>query len=324
MDWVRVAGLRIPRRRAFSLPDLFWIIFILALLIAILLPSLSRAREISKRAVCATNLRGLAQGCKIYANDNRDWYPHHPYFQAKPDPDKPRDHGVQWVGTMGSNDFLKVTEPSTKSLKKNHPSRSLFMLVIDGMVTPKQYICPSSGDAEDDLRNYTDGQPVAAQPGVNRFDFAGYHCLSYGYQLPYGPKARPSENLDPRMAIMADKGPYYTVGGEGLPGTRTIRDRRSSVDPPKAWTSRGADEILKTATDEWRPFNSRNHNREGQNVQFQDAHVTFEKRPTVGVNYDNIYSVQSDFERVATMIGLVPDPEQTIGPLTQTDSFIVP
>ncbi len=311
-------------RRAFSLPDLFWIIFIILLLVAILLPSLSREREITKRAVCSTNLRGLAQACKIYSNDNQDWYPHHPYFQAKPDPEKPRDHGVQWVGTMGSNDFLKITESSMMSPKKNHPSRSLFMFVIDGTCTAKQFLCPSAGDAEDDLRNYTNNVSVASQPGADRFDFAGYHCLSYGYQLPYGPKAKPNENLDPRMVIMADKGPYYTVGGEGLPGTHTIRDQRSNVEPPQAWASRGADGILGIGLDEWRPFNSRSHQREGQNVQFQDGHVSFEKRPIVGVNYDNIYTLQADFNPVATMIGLMPDPTQTIGPLTQTDSFIVP
>lgn len=46
-----------------------------ALGISILLPSLSRARELAKRAVSAANLRGIGQGCYIYANDHDDKFP---------------------------------------------------------------------------------------------------------------------------------------------------------------------------------------------------------------------------------------------------------
>lgn len=46
-----------------------------ALTTSIMLPSLARAREISKRAVSAANLRGIGQAIKIYANDNADKYP---------------------------------------------------------------------------------------------------------------------------------------------------------------------------------------------------------------------------------------------------------
>lgn len=46
-----------------------------ALAISILLPSLSRARELAKRAVSSANLRGIGQACHIYANDNKDKFP---------------------------------------------------------------------------------------------------------------------------------------------------------------------------------------------------------------------------------------------------------
>jgi len=45
------------------------------LMISILLPSLSRARELAKRAVDASNLRGVGQACWIYANDHGDQLP---------------------------------------------------------------------------------------------------------------------------------------------------------------------------------------------------------------------------------------------------------
>lgn len=46
-----------------------------ALLTSILLPSLTRARELAKRAVCAANLRGIGQACHIYANDHGENFP---------------------------------------------------------------------------------------------------------------------------------------------------------------------------------------------------------------------------------------------------------
>jgi prepilin-type processing-associated H-X9-DG protein len=46
-----------------------------ALVVAILLPSLARARELAKRAVSASNLRGIGQGMHIYANDHDGRFP---------------------------------------------------------------------------------------------------------------------------------------------------------------------------------------------------------------------------------------------------------
>jgi prepilin-type processing-associated H-X9-DG protein len=78
-------------------------------------------------------------------------------------------------------------------------------------------------------------------------------------------------------------------------------------------------------TGQWRPYNSRNHAGQGQNVLFLDAHVEFVKTPLVGIHNDNIYTLQNSRTNAREiMIGVVPDPEQTWGPLTNTDSFIVP
>ncbi|MBI5864578.1 MAG: hypothetical protein HZB38_08730 [Planctomycetes bacterium] len=43
--------------------------------LSIMLPSLSRARELAKRAVCASNLRGIGMGMHIYANDHDEDFP---------------------------------------------------------------------------------------------------------------------------------------------------------------------------------------------------------------------------------------------------------
>ena len=46
-----------------------------ALLVSILLPSLSRARELAKRAVSASNLRSIGMAAHIYANEHNDEFP---------------------------------------------------------------------------------------------------------------------------------------------------------------------------------------------------------------------------------------------------------
>ena len=315
-------------RAVFSASDLLWLLFILALLIAILLPSLARARELAKRAVCASYLRGLGQGMRIYAYDNREWFPNH-YFKTTHSAEEPSQHTVSWVGTMGTNDFLSITEETSAntSPSRSHPSRSLFLLLSGGEQTADQFVCPSSTDNEDNLRNYgpdaSNGTEEACRPGKTRFDFRGYSFLSYGYQLPYGRRGRPRETLDSRVVIMADKGPYYAPGGAGVAGTSTVRDARTDLNAPSEWNGLDAEQLL-AKTRDWRRYNSRSHGGEGQNVLFVDGFVNFARKPIVGVHHDNIYTLQTEYTRKSVIIGTVPGPEETLGPLTQTDSFLVP
>ena len=60
------------RRSGFTLIELLVVISIIALLISILIPSLSRARQAAKSVVCASNMRGLMQALYLYAGDHRD------------------------------------------------------------------------------------------------------------------------------------------------------------------------------------------------------------------------------------------------------------
>jgi competence protein ComGC len=304
-------------RRALTLIDWWWLIAVLALLISILLPSLSRARAIAKRTVCASNLGGIGAGMHIYANDNDDWFPNSLYREAKAGGGN--DHEVQFI-THLSRDLERATTSANDTTV--HPSRSLFLLVISGTCTTKQFVCPSSDDAEDDLRNRGPRGATASQPGVNRFDFRGYPYLSYGYQMPFGTRAKPNENLDPRMPVMADKGPFYEAGEEGPSGNRFDRAKGEPGSPLSVARAKTGVELLQIETGGWRPYNSRNHNGEGQEVMYSDGHVDFERRPIVGVNYDNIYTQQNGYSFENSLLGLLPADKK--GPWTNTDTLIIP
>ncbi|HZN69425.1 MAG TPA: prepilin-type N-terminal cleavage/methylation domain-containing protein [Tepidisphaeraceae bacterium] len=63
------------RRRAFTLVELLVVIGIIALLISILLPALSQARNKAQAVECASDMRQLYVFCTLFANDNKGHLP---------------------------------------------------------------------------------------------------------------------------------------------------------------------------------------------------------------------------------------------------------
>lgn len=217
------------RVKGFTLVELLVVIAIIALLIAILLPSLARARELSKRTVCSTRLKGIGTASEIYSNDNAgSWMvPAHANVSWT-DGGTGGNDSINWIGKMGGH-----TNPGTPNQKFRQAlwsgfpapgdpqdatnvsvSRGIWMLVREDRMAPSITICPSSDDdVPDPLRDWASNlaERSIRSPDVF-YDFEGYRTNSYAYQNPFGHGkfglAKASAKADARLPVFADKGPF--------------------------------------------------------------------------------------------------------------------
>lgn len=98
------------RSQGFTLIELLVVVSIIGLLVSILLPSLQRAREMSKAIVCLSHLRELSHGWHLYADAHSDVSVPGRYAKAPGGKSNPanwykigngKKYRPRWVATMG-------------------------------------------------------------------------------------------------------------------------------------------------------------------------------------------------------------------------------
>jgi len=175
--------------KAFTLVELLVVIAILSVLMAIVFPSISESYELSRRTVCASNLRGLGHAMYLYALEGSRRFP----------------AIAQTYTNTSSNLHLfypqdRTTAPATTGIPS--PTVDMWTLVRRNYTHPKQFICPSTNDV-----------PDPAVDTTAYYDFAGMSNLSYGYQYQHHPNRRIiGLTSEPTFPVMADGNPYIKGG----------------------------------------------------------------------------------------------------------------
>lgn len=163
--------LRVCRRGCFTLIEMLVVVSVIAILAALLLPALTKARDAARRITCVSNLKQLGAGIALYADDNVEMLPMSNSASSS------RSIWLaagSWSGTYGGNPCT-VTWPKCG-----------IGLIYQYVQTPVPFYCPytTGRDAQGDyLRQrttYWDPDPMAKSSS----GYMGYQYMNNSSQFP--------------------------------------------------------------------------------------------------------------------------------------------
>jgi len=238
------------KRKGFTLIELLVVIAIISILAAMLLPSLSRAREQARRTSCKNNLKQLGLALLMYSNDYSGSFP-----------------------TGGT-----------------HLHDMTLLWSMGYARDPNVFECPSASyEAQSILQGETFGFGIGGVLDWDRAMYLQWGWMDWerdmaGAGTAYGYDNTKRDDDAPMVAIMADR-PFATEGNQksawgwwGYSGEAAYR-----------WVDNVTWELPDNAGDSPFDANSPNHNFEGQNVLYVDGHVIWSQTPQCGYQGENIY-----------------------------------
>jgi len=156
----------VNKRNAFTLVELLVVISIIALLMSILMPSLSAARENAFRVVCISNTKNIALANEIYANEYDDRY-----VPVRDDrmnsllPGDPKGDQRSWAANMRFRTIVGYLGKNIDdALLKIDPAYEDVLTIV-----PEDFQCPSDRVVK---KNQISGYDTLWSYGYNVTDWA--------------------------------------------------------------------------------------------------------------------------------------------------------
>ena len=182
------------RRTGFTLIELLVVISIIAILIALLLPSLNQARFAARLTTCKSNLRQQATGLNLYAMDNKNMFPQE---DEAPSPHAEDPYDALMYPYWGGDEYV---DAGWKSNEYKHMAP--IMQCPEGVMN----VPPSTSVHDNNLAYYA---LLANKP----------HGLPSGVYMEDG--ARYPVNPDEMLRGPGDYGEYQGKMGPWVPDTKT-------------------------------------------------------------------------------------------------------
>jgi prepilin-type N-terminal cleavage/methylation domain-containing protein/prepilin-type processing-associated H-X9-DG protein len=193
------SGRRKISQPGFTLIELLVVIAIIAILAAMLLPALAKAKEKASRTVCLSNLRQIGMASVIYRGDFNDYFP--PNIQIGAD-GNPYKTIFAWVGKVGSSGSYAQLDATRRPLNQYLGGYSVSNDV------PVAH-CPKDNDPAG--RYFSYGSTYANNCGT-----ASWNTLCTDDTTGASCKGSDIRSVS-RMVIMAEEGAYWPAWNAAAP-----------------------------------------------------------------------------------------------------------